>query len=175
MPFSLKCSLVSLKCSLGLCLTALLAMSGCGGASSIGAVPVTGTVTLDGQPVEGAAVTFAPQEKGRAAAGVTDASGKFVLMTERPKDGAVPGAYRVGITKYERSVNRIAPGETDIDAIYAAAEAAGEDISGTGARRGNEKVPNNLLPERYKDPQSSPLNAQVTEDGENDFTFDLQS
>jgi len=64
-------------------LFALACIVGCGGSTStVATVPVTGTVTLDGKPVEGAAVSFAPKTKGcRAAFGRTDASGKFKLTT----------------------------------------------------------------------------------------------
>lgn len=163
----------SIKCSLGICAAVLLAMTGCGQSGSVATVPVTGTVTQGGDPVEGAAVTYSPQGEGHAAAGVTDASGRFVLTTETKNDGAAPGSYQVGITKYERTIKEIAPGETDMDAIYAAAEAAGEDISGSGSRKAQDKGPKNLLPEKYKNPTSSGLTAQVTEDGENDHSFDL--
>jgi hypothetical protein len=41
-------------------------------------VPVSGTVTLNGQPIEGAEVSFFPADaKGRAATGMTDMAGRF--------------------------------------------------------------------------------------------------
>ena len=57
-------------------------------------IPVTGTVTLDGKPVDDVAVLFAPAAKGPAASGTTDAGGKFQLMTVNDP-GAVPGEYNV--------------------------------------------------------------------------------
>ncbi len=59
-------------------------------------VPVKGTLTLDGQPVEGATVAFVPaRQTDLAAAGTTDAQGRFTLTTLRAGDGAVPGRYKV--------------------------------------------------------------------------------
>jgi len=66
------------SCKFFVCLAALACLVGCSSGSDIGATPVTGTVTLDGQPVEAANVAFSPKTAdGRAAAGVTDASGRF--------------------------------------------------------------------------------------------------
>jgi hypothetical protein len=70
----------------------LLAGSGCG--SKL--VKVKGVLTLEGQPVEGAVVTFAsPDGRGRPATGQTDAEGRFTLTTLEEGDGALPGDYRV--------------------------------------------------------------------------------
>jgi hypothetical protein len=56
-------------------------------------VQVTGTVTLDGEPVEGATVGFRPTE-GTPGTGTTDASGKFTL-------NATPGQNGVAVYKSE--------------------------------------------------------------------------
>lgn len=136
-------------------------------------MPVSGTVTLDGDPVEGALVTFSPEGDGHAAAGTTDGSGQYVLTTEINGDGAVPASYKVIITKFEKKAQPMNP-EEDIDAAYAAAEAAGEDITGTGRRR-MPAGPKNFLPAKYQNPQTSGLDATVTEDGENEFSFALES
>ena len=79
---------------------------GCGGDGRPRLVKVTGTVLLDGQPLEGAQVAFQPvtEEKDkfqRPSAGYTDASGKFVLGTYARDDGAPIGKFRVGILKRE--------------------------------------------------------------------------
>ena len=46
-------------------------------------VPVEGTLTLNGEPVEGATVCFVPVDGnvGAAAAGATDSSGHFTVTT----------------------------------------------------------------------------------------------
>lgn len=69
-------------------------LAGCGMGSSM--AHVTGTVTLDGQPVKDAVVTFAPHE-GQPATGVTNAEGKFTLQTREPGDGVLVGLHDVTI------------------------------------------------------------------------------
>ncbi len=71
---------------------ALLLAAGCGPKI----VPVEGTVTLDGSPLAGAAVTLLPVGKGESAFGVADSSGKFTLAT-RGKTGAYTGDYTVTV------------------------------------------------------------------------------
>ena len=78
---------------------AVITAVGCGGASF---VPVTGTVTLDGKPLAGAAVNFTPATagQGQVAQGQTDESGKFTLSSVGGL-GAVPGSYKIGVSKLE--------------------------------------------------------------------------
>src|SRR5437762_1698385 len=60
---------------------------------------VEGTVTLDGKPVEGATVTFMPEEKGvKPAYCSTDAEGRYHIMTP-DGEGALRGDYIVVIIK----------------------------------------------------------------------------
>jgi hypothetical protein len=75
----------------------VVAVFGCGGKDRL--VNVEGVVTLDGQPVDGAIVSFLPDEKGgRAASGTTARDGSFRLTTYKQDDGALPGDYRVTVT-----------------------------------------------------------------------------
>jgi prepilin-type processing-associated H-X9-DG protein len=67
-------------------------------------VSVSGHVTLDGQPVEGATVVFTPTEQGgRVAKGATDATGRFALKSSETGDGAKPGTYRVSVSKTDNT------------------------------------------------------------------------
>ena len=70
---------------------------GCDRPSNI--VPVTGTVLLDGKPLEGAAVLFHPEADERPAVGITDNLGNFHLTTRTQGDGGHVGINRVSITK----------------------------------------------------------------------------
>lgn len=87
----------------------LLILAGCSGEPEPPKLPdpvkVTGTVTLDGKPLEGAAILFQPtSEKGyQGAAGQTDASGKYELNTDigkgQSRPGVIPGDYVVSISR----------------------------------------------------------------------------
>jgi hypothetical protein len=64
---------------------------------------VTGTVTWQGKPLAGAAITFVPTgSDGEAASAITDAEGKYALTTWEAGDGARPGQYRVKVSKQEQ-------------------------------------------------------------------------
>jgi hypothetical protein len=59
-----------------------------------------GVVTLDGKPVDGAQVILVPATEGATGAfGVTNSSGHFSLRAFEQKDGAIPGEYKVQVSK----------------------------------------------------------------------------
>jgi hypothetical protein len=65
-------------------------------------VPVSGTVTLNDQPLANATVTFIPKDgtPGFGGLGKTDAAGKYKLRGSRDDaTGIPPGEYRVVISK----------------------------------------------------------------------------
>jgi len=73
---------------------------GCG-ESGPSLVPISGTVTLNGAPLEGATVVFTPDasnELGQPAMDTTGPNGNFKAMTNN-RSGVVPGKYRVSIVK----------------------------------------------------------------------------
>ena len=76
-------------------LTALAAVAGCGGPKL---VPAGGVVTLDGEPVDGALVTFVAEDGGHTATGQTDTAGSFTMMVGG-NPGALPGKYKVLVTR----------------------------------------------------------------------------
>jgi hypothetical protein len=110
---------------------------------------VTGTVTYNGQPIEGVNVGFLP-DSGRGAGGVTDASGRFTLSTFEPGDGAVPGTHKVVIT--EPSEDEPMPGTEEAE---------------------NWTPPEPRFPAKYGDPSKSGFTATVERGKPNDFTFDM--
>ena len=151
------------------CVLSCAVLAGCVD-DSLGTVPVTGVVELDGKPVEGATVVFKPDGEGRAASGTTDAQGKFKLTTEVNGDGALPGNYKVGVTKYEGGgldLPKIedASDSAAMDAIYNAAEKQGK----TG------KPAKNLVGAKYSNPDGSGLTAEVKDSGTNEFSFKVTS
>lgn len=150
-------------------LVVVAAVAGCGGEDTgLNTVPVTGTVTLNGSPVEGATVTFSPKDaSGKAASAVTDSSGNFALQTMVAGDGAVPGSYGVMITKMDAAASSIPE-----DRSQMTPEQQQEMMR---AMRGQgPSAPKSLLPQQYGAVETSGLTADVTEDGENNFPFDLK-
>lgn len=153
-------------CVLLLCVFA----TGCGG--GLGTVPAGGSVTVDGKPAEGVLVLFTPDSpEGMPASGVTDATGTFKLTTEINGDGALPGAYKVAISKYEETGPDVPEGEEgqtaeemDMDAIYAAVEKGGDIKS------------KRVVAAKYGSAATSGLTATIEdkeEEGANSFTFEV--
>jgi hypothetical protein len=122
-------------------------------------VPVKGTITLKGQPLAKATVSFQPDGKGSGASGITDDSGGFLLSTFAAKDGAVPGKYKVVVSKFNEVTS-------------------GGDMTAPGYAPPTESSsaakPKNLVPEQYTDPAKSGLTAEVATGAANAFDFDLQ-
>ncbi len=98
-----------------------VAFMGCG--SDSGTVPVKGKILLDGAPLPGASISFVPQGTGRQATGTTDDQGMFTLSTIDPKDGAMPGTYKV-ILSQNLPVEPTPEGMSADEAMQAAAKAA---------------------------------------------------
>jgi hypothetical protein len=75
---------------------AILAAWGCGGR---GFSEVTGTVLVDGKPLQGAFVTFTPEEPdGVRGVGSTNAEGRYRVIRPGSKIGAQIGVNRVSVT-----------------------------------------------------------------------------
>ena len=73
---------------------------GCGGRADVGRV--SGVVTLDGTPLEGARVTFQPTTGGAPSHALTDASGRYELQYARGVAGARIGDHEVSISTLDR-------------------------------------------------------------------------
>lgn len=152
-------------------------LAGCGGGEDLnrfkeGLVPVSGTVTLDGKPLEGAGVVFIPASAARVGAkgdvgsrmamGETDAQGKYSLISpphgaqavpsEYP--GCLPGEYVIALDR-RRMPDGSIPDPTKDEPTAMQAE--------------------QTIPAKYVNPMSSGLKATVGAGGGSDFNFDLTS
>jgi hypothetical protein len=81
-----------------------LLLAGCGGSGG-GLVSVGGTVTLEGKPLRGAQVTFAPHPnnpRGTPGLDITGGSGYYKIMSGG-RSGLTPGKYTVVVSKTERT------------------------------------------------------------------------
>jgi hypothetical protein len=137
--------------------TCSLVAVGCGRAPEI--AKVVGTVTFRGKPVEGANVTFFPDE-GSLANAKTDSQGKFELAVCRPgsdvRDGAQVGGHIVTIAK-----------KVPIPAARRPADYR------PGGRLSHTVPMEDSLPSQYSSADRSPLKAEVESGKTNEFTFDL--
>lgn len=122
----------------------------------IATIHVTGTVTFDGKPLDGASLNFSPkvQGQGNPAFGSTDASGLYKLQTilGNPDAGTTPGEYEVTIVKMEK----LPP-----------------SVSSTQGSMIPTTIPKSLIPERYSRTSTSGLTATVKQGEKNVFNFDL--
>ncbi len=86
---------------------ALIGLLGCSGADREGRQSVSGTVSLDGHPLDTGAILLEPflPDKGGAFTGTTIRHGEFAIGRDR---GPTPGSYRVRI--YSASAEQEPPG-----------------------------------------------------------------
>lgn len=85
----------------------VIGLCGCGGGADSAdhpdTTPVSGVVLYNGAPLEGATITFHPQDSvsGKGAFARSDAEGKFVAGTFTSDDGMIPGSYSITVAKVE--------------------------------------------------------------------------
>jgi Carboxypeptidase regulatory-like domain len=134
----------------------LVSLSGCGEHGGIRTVPVGGTVTYKGAPVEGATVSFIPDGPERPATAISAANGKYDLAT-LDSEGAMAGKYTVLVRKMNVASSTLEP------------------VSMEDALKLNSRpvaAPKDLLPAKYGDVGRSPLKYEVKAGSKN--VFDLQ-
>lgn len=151
---------------------AALASCGCGGAG--GDRPemarVDGTITYNGEPVTTGTVTLIPVEGEKGgesdlpAIGEIDTDGSFELTTFDTGDGAVLGQHKVIVVAKPKPEGTP---ENDLFMGGVIPSQLPEDI----AKRAEESKP--LVPEKYSDPEKTPLRYTVKPDG-NQFDIVLK-
>ncbi len=145
----------------------VLVFAGCAGDDGLPrTVNASGVVTLDGKPIDGASIVFAEASGVNFAQGLSDSSGHFSLDAFEAKKGAVPGSYKVTVSKtvtVEKSVNQ--------KQMKALAEDAQHAADG-GDENANVSWVNDLPP-RYAGFGTSGLSAVVPEDGTSDLKLEL--
>ena len=143
------------------CALLLLALAGCPGGGAgrdqPDLVPVGGTVTLDGEPLSGAIVTFLPvgTTPGWGCTGLTDASGRYEIMADAEHKGAPVGDFKVAITKWVME--------------------DGSDFQSAEGLSPMEAGALELLPPKYSDEAETELKATVPAGGSDSISFELTS
>lgn len=151
-------------------LIAMVLFCGCGKASSLKLVPVSGSVKYKGANIEGALVTFVGTGSPRSSVGVTDSSGRFQLTTMNTNDGAVAGENLVTIVKMPPKApagQAKTPMQSPEDYMKAM------QGSKTGKPPGSDQDTKGAIPAKYSDPNSSGLKRTVVAGEKNEFNFDL--
>jgi hypothetical protein len=147
-----------------------LCLSGCGN----GLINVSGKVTLDGQPVNGAILMFSQTDNPSImATGTTDANGNYSLVTFRGGDkankGATPGSYFVSIVKKEEDN----PAQKDTSSMTIE-EKINYELSLTGSDMRDAKFIYHV-PQKYEIADKSGLTAEVPKTGSVVCDFVLKS
>ena len=135
----------------------IICLAACGCSRSAGppqvqAVPITGTVKLDGKPVAGADVTFVSQNPPAAFAGRTNDAGVYELQGIKGRNTNLQAKYRVTVSRL------VKPDATPL---------------------GPDEAPMNVgaaeqMPEKYARSDLTTLSANVGATG-GTFDFDLRS
>jgi hypothetical protein len=110
------------------------------------AVPVAGTITYKGKPIEMGTIMFFPKDgkHDKVAAGEIK-DGKFTLSTYQEGDGAPAGVYRVTIQSTKEVTTP--GGDTNLES---------------------------LLPPRFGDPDRAPFEATIPRKGTPDLKLDIE-
>jgi len=145
-----------------LLLSACVLLAGCGGPEGPVRVPLGGTVTLDGAPLEGAEVSFYAEGEARVA--TTDKDGYYQV-----NGGAQVLKYQVVISKWEGLPNVQMSVEEGMDSgqMEAMAAAGGAKTAG--------KVAKQLIPAKYSDRTATELTSLLTAEGSQKADFALTS
>ncbi len=130
---------------------------GCGNSNSLETVEITGTIKVNGQPVEGLQVNFRTPD-GPQAIGVTDAEGKYQLTLPGGNKGGQIGTNTVAIIGRDPKISPESIAEMKADA-----EASGKPFVDP------TKLP--IIPAKYN--EKTELSADVSAD-QHVFDFDLQ-
>jgi hypothetical protein len=123
--------------------------TGCGG-DPLGRQPISGSVSLEGAPLEKGTINFHPVDTAKTSTGGPIAGGKFEF--ERQKGLAV-GKYRVTINAPKPGTGQEAPANT----------MPGDPLP----------VPVELVPPEWN--TNSAQFVEVNDSGKNEFNFDIKS
>ncbi len=121
----------------------------CGSGGGLdGTIPIRGTVTYRGKPLEAGEVRYLPVDarQGRVARGPLDSRGRFRLTTLTDGDGALAGEYRIVVVVYEEQFEDVSRREHDEKLTVLATDNAPP------------------IPQRYYKPETSGLTDTVNDD-----------
>ena len=136
---------------------------------------VTGTVTMNGEPLADCVLTFTPVDSanGEGGGGMTDSTGAYTVTSARAENGGTglkPGDYKVTAMKNEAFVD-------EDQAAYDKGEITYDELQARKAKKGayaKSKGGDLITPKKFLDPALTPLTITVTNDPkQNVFDFNL--
>ena len=147
-----------MRCAFALMAPASCVFIGPGCSDGPKLVPASGIVTLDGEPLEGATVSFVPVDGNPISTSGSDVSGPNgnFQMSYDGRAGLAPGKYKVMVSKTEE------------------VSAKGKDISPIFAKASFEKQLMGLTKETIP-PQKLEREVEVPAGGAKDFALDFKS
>lgn len=138
----------------GVCLVLLVLASGCGEPNPLGRKAISGAVTFDNDPLEYGMIEFAPKDPAGHSSGAVIENGQYEIAAHQ---GLPPGQYTVRIT----SPSNQEPAEVEEEVLPPGPE-----------ERGRQPPPaTERIPAEFN--TKSDKVAEVTEDGQNTFDFDI--
>ena len=145
---------------------------------------VSGRVTLNGQPVTDATISFTDLKNGFGASAVVDADGTFEVITL--KGGMQPGTYSVAIMplkpespevvgELQRQFSESQNGSMHDEALMIGEGEHGYQPSRSSSETEEEtfKLPATTIPYNYRSIQTSGISKEITEEGPNELLIEL--
>lgn len=149
-----------------LCVCCLLLL-GCGRSDGVTGVNVSGTITMDGKPLDGVEVYFI--NENFEGYGKTNSEGKYQLV-----NGAAVGNNKVYLKRFNIAggggVDLSVPG---MDAGQAAAMAEAQEQS--QKKTGDKKKSSSMIPPEYSNPNTTKLKFSVPDGGTSAADFRISS
>jgi hypothetical protein len=132
-----------------LILAFVLVVAGCPNANPLGRQAVSGSVTLDGAPLDQGSISFQPTSGAATSAGASIAGGQYSIAQEF---GLPPGKYRV---------------------VISSGTGGGNGLDATGMPGETATPPKDRIPPEWN--TNSKHLVEITESGPGEFNFDIQS
>jgi hypothetical protein len=138
-------------CDPAIVVIAIVSVLGCSRSELSPRAVVTGVVTLNGEPLHFGRVQFEPDRSkgnnGPVATGIIDETGRYRLSTDRRKDD-----YDGAVVGFHKVCVEAIPQPTD-----------------------PTDIPRSLIPDRYNNPATSGLTAEIKAVELNEIPFELKS
>lgn len=147
---------------------------------------VSGLITLNGQPLTGATISFTDLKNGFGASAIVGSDGTFQVVTL--KGGMKPGTYSVAVMPLEPESQEVVSelqrqfseskngGLHNLELMTGEGEGERGDQPGRSSEEAEEEwfeLPSTTIPFNYRSIQTSDISMEITEDGSNELLIEL--